>query len=498
MSDVRRNTADPATAATVAIVDDRAIVAALVSGDPRGLEDAYRLYADRLHTFCRSLLHDPDAAADAVHDTFVIASQRAGQLREPDRLRAWLYAIARNECLRSLRARARQVPLEEVGDVSAPPTDPGRSMRAEEVRELVWAAAVALNPGDRQVFELMVQHELSAADVGAVLGISADHAHARLSRARAQLERALGALLVARTGAADCPELARLLHGWNGVLTALLRKRVSRHVEGCATCADRQHAQLRPQNLLSAYAALPLLAAPVRLWPRTRLTCTEQAHEPVREALDRRAGRFDRSTGFPRPLDAPGRGGRSLVTAAAAAVVLLLVLGGALVFPRLGGGGPATQLMEQPTSQGSAAPTPQAAHAQTAGPSLVAPPVAATQTPSRSVNPPPPAVTPTSSASSTPPVPPPTVSAVGRLRCDDGRRYLVVSVRAEGGTINAAELYWTTRFTAHEPMTVDQAGTSALLQVGPFAATTVTWWVEVTAAGGGTVRTSPFTQSSPC
>src|SRR5690606_14590265 len=85
--------------ARVCGVDDRALVAALVAGDPRGLEGAYRAHADRIYTYCRGVLRDPDAAADAVHDTFVLASQRAHQLRGPARLRSWLYAIARNECL---------------------------------------------------------------------------------------------------------------------------------------------------------------------------------------------------------------------------------------------------------------------------------------------------------------------------------------------------------------------------------------------------------------
>ena len=96
---------------TVRRVDDPALVAALVRRDPEGLEGVYRRYADRLYTYCVSVLHDRDAAADVVHDTFLIAVHRAGQLREPERLRAWLYTIARRECLRVLRAGTRQVPL---------------------------------------------------------------------------------------------------------------------------------------------------------------------------------------------------------------------------------------------------------------------------------------------------------------------------------------------------------------------------------------------------
>src|SRR5690606_16346830 len=87
-----------ATGTTVVGVNDRALVAALSAGDPAGLAGVYRAYADRVYAYCRWLLDDPDVAADAVLDTFVVACARADRLRQPERLRTWLYAIARGEC----------------------------------------------------------------------------------------------------------------------------------------------------------------------------------------------------------------------------------------------------------------------------------------------------------------------------------------------------------------------------------------------------------------
>src|SRR5215472_4048261 len=79
---------------------EREVVASIVTGDPEGLAQAYDRYADPLYKYCRSMLGDPADAADAVQDTFVIAASRLAGLREPERLCAWLYAVARNECLR--------------------------------------------------------------------------------------------------------------------------------------------------------------------------------------------------------------------------------------------------------------------------------------------------------------------------------------------------------------------------------------------------------------
>ncbi len=84
------------------------MVAAVAAADPDGLAAAYDQFAAPLFAYCRRMLPDPEAAAGAVRDTFVIATSRLGGLRDPDRLRAWLYAVARNECL--LRQQAAGVP----------------------------------------------------------------------------------------------------------------------------------------------------------------------------------------------------------------------------------------------------------------------------------------------------------------------------------------------------------------------------------------------------
>ena len=97
---------------------DSEIVAAIVVGDPSGLAAAYDRYAGALYAYCRSLLAEPADAADAVQDTFVVAASKLDGLREPDRLRPWLYSVARNECHRRLRARARVTDLDEAGEMT--------------------------------------------------------------------------------------------------------------------------------------------------------------------------------------------------------------------------------------------------------------------------------------------------------------------------------------------------------------------------------------------
>jgi len=485
------------------VASDRALVAAIAAGDPAGLDGAYRRYADRLHAYSRSLVGDRDAAADVVHDTFLIAAERVGQLRDPDRLSAWLYAIARSECLRRLRQRRRTVTWADPPDLAADGTDPGRAVQAAQVRALVHAATAGLNSGDREVIELAVRHDLSPAAISSVLGVSANHAHARVSRAREQLEGALGALLVARAGAGRCEALDTLLLGWDGTLTPLLRKRINRHVRDCQPCANRRADWLTPSALLSAYAALPFvvvgLAPRSPQWisggPAVGRSPVPGTTSPVVGPQSPVVGPASRVPGPVSPIGAPppGRRTRRTVTIAVGVLVILLFAGvGAAI--GLGSGGR--------LGAGSSGPPPTvAASAGGEGEPLVAPPTGSptdgtgpTSPPGGSVTTgPPPTSTPTQGLVLIVPF---TAAAAARRTCDGGNFSLAVGVETSGGTLKSATLYWRNNvITRSRPMELD--GPDARRTVTVFAQQ-VTWWVTARATDGRSVTTPQRVAANPC
>src|ERR1700678_3532234 len=266
-----------AIAGCYSYMGDSEIVAAIVAGDPDGLAEAYDKYASPLFTYCRSLLREPADAADAVQDTFVIAASKFAGLRDQSRLRPWLYAVARNECRRRLRESTSEAPaaLEAVPDVTDESVDVTGGAERAELRTLLRSAVRGLNAGEQDLIELQLRQELDVAEIASVLGVSRNHAHALLSRARDQLEISLGALLVARSGRADCTALSALLEDWDGQLNVLMRKRINRHIERCPACAERKRRELAPALLLglAPLPALPLAPVPAGPGPRPPPTC---------------------------------------------------------------------------------------------------------------------------------------------------------------------------------------------------------------------------------
>ncbi|MDT5197668.1 MAG: hypothetical protein QOH20_4422, partial [Mycobacterium sp.] len=260
---------------------DADLVAAAAAGDRTAFAAIYDRYANRLHDFCVGMLRDRDAAADCVQDAFCTAATKLTQLRDPDKLRPWLYSIARNEALRHQRERRREEPTDMLPELETTEAGPEILAARSELADLVAVAAGGLSERDRTILDLTYRHELDGLELAEVLGVSQSNAGTLVYRLRDTVERSLGALLVARRvrGAPEtCPELAAILDGWDGEFTVLMRKRVARHVESCDVCDEERSRMLTPAALLGG--APVFIPAPAWLRDHTLTAALGQLPAP--------------------------------------------------------------------------------------------------------------------------------------------------------------------------------------------------------------------------
>src|SRR6185312_8002108 len=206
---------------------------------------------------------------------------------------------------------SKHASIEEAPDVTDEAADVAADVERADLRALVRDALGGVGPTEREVLELQLRQGLSGGEVASVLGISRNHAHALLSRARGQLETSLGALVVARAGRQDCPELDAMLREWDGALTVLVRKRVNRHVERCRVCSGRRRRAVSPAMLLgiAPIAALPLLAGGLPAGFRDQVLRLATGNSPAAVAHQAAVAKSSYSFGhhgFPRPLHQPG------------------------------------------------------------------------------------------------------------------------------------------------------------------------------------------------
>jgi RNA polymerase sigma factor (sigma-70 family) len=257
----------------------------LVDGARRGDQDAfaaiYDRYADRLHSYCFVMLRNAEDAADATHETFVKAATKLTQLRNPDKLRPWLFAIARNEANAIGRHRARSTPEEDLSEALVSDPDHTYGLAQEELKELVWSAVAGLQDRDRELMTLHLVEGLEGEDLANAVGVSPSHLHVLVSRMRDRVEKALGALLIARLGREECKELDTLLGDWDGHFSLDVRSKVTRHVESCKVCRERRSILVAPANLLPSVVFIPAAA-------ELRNRTLESATKPLKRIKFRR------------------------------------------------------------------------------------------------------------------------------------------------------------------------------------------------------------------
>ncbi|KLR61213.1 RNA polymerase sigma factor, sigma-70 family [Actinobacteria bacterium IMCC26207] len=327
-------TAEQEASTTKAAAEDAELVRRFCAGDQQALAEIYDRYASRVYTMCAHMLADRSAAEDVCGDVFLVAVERMGQLRDPSRLKPWLFAIARRQVYLKTRRGSRTVASEEVSEMSdfealrtadASSTIVEVSVEASaeqaELAQLIAQASAGLESSDRLVLELVLQG-IDGADLASALGVSPSKAHLATFRMKERVGQSLGALLIASRGQADCEELAAVLASWDGEFSVLWRKRVNRHVDSCEVC--EQSRKKVPAFVLSGVAgASPLLGVPISV--RKRVLASAAAGAGGSHA----GGRPWRGDGFP-PADGAARR-RALVVGLAVLVVLLLVLGGSVL-----------------------------------------------------------------------------------------------------------------------------------------------------------------------
>ncbi|KGA12804.1 MAG: hypothetical protein GM46_0410 [actinobacterium acAcidi] len=319
---------------------DAQLVTAYLAGDRNALASIYDLYASGLYDTAAAMLSDRHDAADMVQDVFCIAAERLNQLRDPNRLKPWLYAVLRNEVYRRTKKRKRATPTdfqsETVPDVVAAidPNAEGAAASYDELAELVRSAAAGLDERDQLVLELSVRQGLSGADLADALGVSPEQSYSLVHRMRERIEKSLGAFTVAKMGRNDCKELASIVSGWNGEFSVLIRKRVARHIDECAIC-EKTRSKFAP---LALFGAAPAFLLPIGLRDKV-LAATQTIPVPSQSAdvhgLKTQRGsqrsrhiKLSRNDGFPR-LARASRHAMAFVVSTGAA--LLLIAGVVLV-----------------------------------------------------------------------------------------------------------------------------------------------------------------------
>ncbi|MEV7938746.1 MULTISPECIES: sigma-70 family RNA polymerase sigma factor [unclassified Kitasatospora] len=251
------------------------LVRAAQAGDRQAQEALVAAWLPLVYNVAGRALDGHADVDDVAQETMIRALDGLDGLREPESFRSWLVAITMNQ-IRRRHAAGQQQPtvggLDETWELADPRADftdltvlrLGLSGQRREVAEATrW-----LDPDDRELLALWwleASGELTRTELAEALDLTPQHTAVRVQRMKKQLEA--GRIVVRALGAYPrCPELADVTTGFDGTPNSVWRKRIARHIRGCATC-DRLGRDLFPaEGLLAGLALVPIpLGSPALL-----------------------------------------------------------------------------------------------------------------------------------------------------------------------------------------------------------------------------------------
>jgi RNA polymerase sigma-70 factor (ECF subfamily) len=175
---------------------------ALMAGEANAFERFVEHFRSKVFHYSWVMCGSPEDAEEVAQETLLKVFESFDQLREPERVRAWVFRIARNVCLmqrrKSVFAPAHELSLDELPPADEVP-DCGRApegalLRAE-LRAVIDRVIVELPQSYRAVVLLRDMEELSTEETAQILDLSIDVVKTRLHRGRAAMRQKLDCYL---------------------------------------------------------------------------------------------------------------------------------------------------------------------------------------------------------------------------------------------------------------------------------------------------------------
>lgn len=182
------------------MLSDTELAEGLLNGDPGAFEQFVEAYRTKLFNYTYLMCGHREDAEEVAQETLLKVFGSFDQLREPERLKSWVFRIAKNFCLmkrrRSAFAPKSELSLDQLRpasgfDVADFSALPDHGVFNAQLRTALDNAVRELPDMYRSVFLLRDVEELTTEETAHVLEVSEDVVKTRLHRARLALRQHL-------------------------------------------------------------------------------------------------------------------------------------------------------------------------------------------------------------------------------------------------------------------------------------------------------------------
>lgn len=183
----------PYARAMTSLPDDSALMLRYGDGDNAAFETLYYRHNDALYRYLLGLTRNPDGAADLFQEAWARVIRARASYRPTARFRTWLFRIAHNCFIDSLRRNKRygDHPPRDPDSWAAEGPAPDEITERAQARTRMLAALDRLPQEQRDAFLLHEEGGLTVAEVAEVTGVERETAKSRLRYAASKLKSAL-------------------------------------------------------------------------------------------------------------------------------------------------------------------------------------------------------------------------------------------------------------------------------------------------------------------
>ncbi len=176
---------------------DVELINRILNGDDTAFTELVKKYQKPVHALIWCKIGDFHIAEEITQDTFLKAYQGLATLKKPQRFASWLYVIAANNSNTWLRKkRLWTQSLEDIRNsqlgkltYSQYVVEEKERTAVETQREVVKKLLAKLPESERTIITLHYFSDMSSAEIGAFLGVSANTIRSRLRRAQQRLQK---------------------------------------------------------------------------------------------------------------------------------------------------------------------------------------------------------------------------------------------------------------------------------------------------------------------
>ncbi len=182
--------------------EETRLARALLAGEPEAFERFVEHFHSKLFHYTWLMCGQPEDAEEVAQETLLKVFESFSQLREPERVRAWIFRIAKNACLmhrrKSVFAPARELSLDDLpagAELAGEDHPPEAGLLHTELRAVLDRVILELPPMYRAVVVLRDIEELSTEETAQILDLTTDVVKTRLRRGRLAMRQKLDCYL---------------------------------------------------------------------------------------------------------------------------------------------------------------------------------------------------------------------------------------------------------------------------------------------------------------